>query len=257
MNNVSAINIKNTPVRGGVAVIEFISNNSQPEVYFYKNRVYVKKIKDKTWQAIVGLPLNIKTKKHSIKVVDRSTRNIEFVVKQVNYPEQRITLKGKKKKYIKPSNAHIKRIIAEKKLLQHTMKVWSNGGLSHQDFIMPAQGILTSKFGVQRFFNGVAKRPHSGIDIANKKGAEVKTAASGEVILVGDFYFNGKTIFVDHGQGLITVYIHLDKILVKNGEQISQGKVIGLMGQTGRTTGVNLHFGVYLNEVAVNPELFL
>ena len=88
-------------------------------------------------------------------------------------------------------------------------------------------------------------------------GALVSAPASGTVIGTGNFYFNGNTVFLDHGQGLISVYLHLSKILVKNGQKIKSGDQLGLVGATGRVTGAHLHWIIYLNQETVDPALFI
>ena len=148
-------------------------------------------------------------------------------------------------------------LFLKKQLLQDAKNIFSEKVLLENDaFIIPAIGTKTGVFGSQRFFNNKPRRPHSGVDYANAIGTDIKAFASGRVVLVGDFYFNGKTILIDHGQGLMSIYIHLNDIKVKTGERVQQGLVIGKMGASGRATGPHLHFGVYLNGVAVNPEVF-
>ncbi|MBT7498195.1 MAG: M23 family metallopeptidase, partial [Candidatus Thioglobus sp.] len=115
----------------------------------------------------------------------------------------------------------------------------------------------TSPFGLKRFYNGEARRPHTGLDFAGDVGTPIKAPADGKIILTGDFFFNGNGVFIDHGQGLVSVYIHMNKRLVEPGQLVKQGDIIGTIGQTGRTTGPHLHWVVYLNQTAVNPNLLL
>ena len=124
-------------------------------------------------------------------------------------------------------------------------------------FILPVKGELSSHFGLRRFFNGEPRSPHAGIDVAVARGTPVKASAQGQVLAVGDYFFNGKTVFVDHGNGLITMYCHLDRIDVKTGETVRKGQRIGLSGMTGRATGPHLHWSVVLNGAMVDPELFV
>ena len=116
---------------------------------------------------------------------------------------------------------------------------------------------MSGPFGLRRFFNGESRSPHAGLDVAVPVGTPIKAVARGSVLAVDDYFFNGKTIFLDHGNGLITMYCHLDQIGAKVGDEVAKGQDIGTSGQTGRATGPHLHWSVVLNGNMVDPELFL
>ena len=122
---------------------------------------------------------------------------------------------------------------------------------------MPLEGTITSLFGHRRYFNGQPRSPHSGLDIAAKEGTPILAPASGEIVLADELYFNGKTVFIDHGQGLVTMYCHMSQILVANGKTVQQGHQIGLVGSTGRATGPHLHWSVSLNGFRVDPYILI
>ena len=123
--------------------------------------------------------------------------------------------------------------------------------------MLPVHGRYSSPFGLRRFFNEQARKPHSGLDIAATQGTPIKAAASGTVINTGDYFFNGNTVFIDHGQGLITMYCHMHRIDVKESEYVTVADVIGTVGQSGRVTGAHLHWSVLLNQTMVDPTLLL
>ena len=251
------IPVKNTPIPGGIAVIDFESNHANPKASYNKVPLYVQHIKDQHYQVLVGIRLMEKLGKKTIKVQDFSTRLLDFEVTKQTYTEQYITLKGKNKKYVNPNLTHMDRIKKERPILSSARKIFSDKNLSSGLFIRPVNGVTTSPFGLKRFYNGEARRPHTGLDYAGDIGTPIKAPADGKVILVGKFFFNGNAVFLDHGQGLISVYIHMNNYLVKQGQFVKQGDSIGTIGQTGRATGPHLHWGVYLNQTVINPNLLL
>lgn len=208
------------------------------------------------WIAVVGVPLDTPAGTHALKVrANGGDRNASFEVREKRYPEQRITLKDKSKVTLSPEDEQ--RALAEIERIQALKKHWRPAAGTDADFAPPADGRLTSRFGLKRFFNGEPRAPHSGLDIAVPRGAPIAAPATGQVLAVDDYFFNGKTIFLDHGNGLVSMYCHLDRIDVKPGDAVRRGQTIGLAGATGRASGPHLHWSVVLNGTMVDPELFL
>lgn len=243
------------PVPGGIAIVPLITK-TQPLIYYNKRKVLTV-FKDNKWLAVVGIPLSEKPGAHQINDVSKR-QSISFNVIDKTYPAQHITLKktAKNKRMINPNKMDMERITRERKTLSTALSTWSEMP-ANVDFILPALGRLSSPFGLKRFFNEQARKPHSGLDIAAPTDSDVIAPANGIIIDVGDYFFNGNTVLVDHGQGLISGYFHLSKTLVSIGDTVKQGQKIAKIGATGRVTGPHLHWNVYLNNTKVDPAFFI
>jgi murein DD-endopeptidase MepM/ murein hydrolase activator NlpD len=208
------------------------------------------------WYAVVGLALDTPAGPHELRVkTGDQTSALPFTVSPKHYPEQRITLKDTSKVQLSADDeARATREIA---LIQELKRHWRSAPDTDPSFLLPAKGRLAGRFGLRRFFNGEPRSPHAGLDVAVGRGTPIKASAHGTVLAVDDYFFNGKTVFVDHGNGLITMYCHLDRIDVQSGESVRKGQALGLSGKTGRATGPHLHWSVVLNGAMVDPELFI
>ncbi|MDQ7072736.1 MAG: peptidoglycan DD-metalloendopeptidase family protein [Gammaproteobacteria bacterium] len=241
-------------VPGGVVIIPLaVITNEKPVVTYNNKKVMVLK-QAQQWLAIVGVPLSAKvgTQRLMINSAGKTSTTL-FEIKDKSYPTQYITITDKRK--VNPTQYDMTRINAEKAKTSAALKYWTEGGVS-MNFIWPIEGRVSGLFGRRRVFNGQPKRPHSGMDIAAPTGTEIHAPADGIVRDTGNYFFNGNTIFIDHGQGLMTLFLHLDEIAVEMGQEVKQGEVIGTVGATGRVTGPHLHLGVSLNNVKVEPRLF-
>jgi murein DD-endopeptidase MepM/ murein hydrolase activator NlpD len=240
------------PVPGGIAVVDLgPAGGDAPVVKYAHQRVMVLR-EDGRWKAVVGIPLTAKPGRYRLDVRPAPSP-VTFTVGNKAYAEQRLTIKDKRK--VNPSAADLKRIRRERRRMDKALAHWAAGEVAAA-FILPVSGRLSSPFGLRRFFNDQPRNPHSGIDIAAAAGTPIRAPAAGHVLDRGAFFFNGNTVFLDHGQGLITMYCHMSRIDVKPGQQVAQGEVIGAVGQTGRATGPHLHWGVSLNDARVDPALF-
>jgi len=246
----------NKPVPGGVAVIDLGSAAQAPKATYQGKPVLVVKEQDARWLAIVGVPLTVKPGSQLLVAKDANgSRNLDFVVGSKKYPEQRITLKNQRQ--VNPNPDDLKRIEGELEVQLKAYRSFTPGTPSNLLLDKPVAGPLSSKFGVRRFFNGEERNPHSGLDFAVPAGTPIKAPAAGKVILTGNYFFNGNTVFVDHGQGFISMFCHMSKIDVKVGDTVPRGGVVGKVGSTGRATGPHMHWNVSLNDARVDPAIFI
>lgn len=243
---------KSNPVPGGLVVVD-LHNDSHgaPEATYLSRKVATIK-EDGKWYAVIGLPLKTKVGHQEIRM---DGKGLSFNVNAKDYPEQRITLKTRK--HIDLSAADLKRHRGEKKKAQAAFTFFSDDISPDFAFLKPVQGPYSSPFGLKRFFNGEPRNPHSGLDIAAPTGTNIKSPASGKVVLTGNFFFNGNVVYVDHGQGLISMFCHLSEINVQKGDLLDKGRVLGKVGATGRVTGPHLHWSVSLNNARIDPMLLL
>lgn len=242
-----------TPVPGGIAVVALPPPITQAR--FDGHRVMVLEDGGRHY-AIVGIPLDTAPGRHTLDVtLDGHPQAIAFTVNDKRYPEQHLTIR--KKGQVTLSDATLARVKRERKIIDAVYDGWTPTLHARLPFALPVQGRESSRFGLKRVLNGKPRAPHSGIDIAAPAGTPVKAPAAGTVAVVGDFFFNGRTVILDHGQGLTSVYVHLSHIDVAEGDQVERGQTIAKVGATGRTTGADLHWTVTLNGTRVDPELLL
>jgi len=185
--------------------------------------------------------------------VDGAERVLEVQAKA--YETQYLTIENTRQ--VNPDPADLERIDAERQRIEAALAGWRQADPLRQPFQLPVDGRRSSSFGSRRFFNGQPRRPHSGMDIAADEGTPIRSPAEGLVVEIGDYFFNGNTVFLDHGQGLVTMYCHLSRVEVRPGQALAAGEVLGRVGSTGRVTGPHLHWSVSLNRVMVDPALLL
>jgi len=156
---------------------------------------------------------------------------------------------------VTPDAKTLKRISAERVELEHALTARTATPLFDHPFRWPVAGIVTGVYGSTRVLNGEPRSPHLGVDVTAAEGTPIVASTEGVVALVADYFFTGNTVVIDHGYGLTSLYAHLSRVDVKPGDPVAPGQVIGLMGTTGRATGPNLHWGVDLYGVALDPAL--
>lgn len=257
VNRVQASGLTRTAaVPGGFAVVQLGPARMAPVVYFSGDRVFVSGTQT-GWFAIVGIPLDAQPGRApplSIHDAAGKSRVAHFTIGVKRYEAEYLTMKSD---YVDLEPDDLARCEGERAHLQRVLRTYSDVSPSSLLLVPPCQGMRTSTFGVVRFFNGQARGTHNGMDIAAPTGKPVFAAASGQVIDVGDYFFSGRTVLVDHGRGFMTLYAHLSEVKTRPRKRVAAGQKIGKIGITGRATGPHLHFGVYLNAAAVDPALFL
>lgn len=181
---------------------------------------------------------------------EKFTRQLAVAPRQ--FKVQRID--GVDQKYVEPPPEVAKRLEEEYFMVRKAREHISAEPFWRTGFIWPAMGRISGVYGSQRIINGKPLRPHFGVDVAAAPGTPVRAAAAGTVTLAhGDLYFSGKTVIVDHGLGVSTLYIHMQELKVATGDKVTQGQVIGTIGTTGRSTGPHLHWGLNLGQDYLDP----
>ncbi len=208
------------------------------------------------WLAFLGLDLGIKPGSYPIYVSlllnDGTTKHIrrELLIQDKEFPVTRLWVK---QEYVTPPAEALERIKVEAELLEEIYNIFTPSWLGEGPFIIPSDGEAKPNFGERRIFNNEPRSPHSGVDISSPLGAPVLACNSGKVVLANDLYYAGKTVIIDHGLGVFTLYCHFSKIIAKRGTMVKKGETIGEIGATGRVTGPHLHWGVRVSGSRIDP----
>lgn len=278
-------------VNGGLVVLPLPEGLHKHELYYHGQRVWTGTLSapvqarpgkpgnpasrlDQPLVAVIGIGLDASGEQlltrtaggkdkssNSSRDSDSDTSNntniaLRFEVSPQVYPEQHLTLTDTK--YVNPDADELARYAREAAEQKAAYRVFSEPSL-HQwpTFRWPLVGRISSPFGFRRFFNGEPRAPHLGVDIAGAMGTPGLAPADGTVVLTGDYFFNGRTVIIDHGQGLYSMLCHFSEVKVKAGDVVHAGDVVGLVGMTGRATAPHLHWTVSLNDERIDPRLLL
>jgi murein DD-endopeptidase MepM/ murein hydrolase activator NlpD len=245
-----------TAAPGRVARVRLGKAEQAPRAWLDERRLLVRRERGE-WVAVAGVALSARVGSTLSVEVDhgdgrREARRVTVVSRK--YPTQHLD--------VAPDQAdlpaeQVARYEQEREHLRRVLQTFSDQGPAGLALLQPVPGRRSGSFGSRRVINGVARSPHSGLDIAADEGTPVAAARAGKVLDAGEYIFLGRTVVIDHGQGLLSLYSHLSAIDVAAGNSVASGATIGKVGATGRATGPHLHFGVYLNAAAVDPAIFL
>ena len=230
----------------------FGKTNSKNKVYFKNKKIFVNNKgdfvlaigRDEELENLIVIEGSVKKETHKIKISKRK------------YKIQRID--GLPKNKVTPNKEEMKRIKKESLKIKNSKGIFLNKTLYKSGFIWPVKGVVTGEYGNQRVLNGKPRRPHYGLDIAAKAGTKIVAPSDAEVVLtMEDSFFNGKMIILNHGLGLNSIYSHLKKINVLEGQKIKKGDLLAEVGSTGRSTGPHLDWRINVYNIAIDPELLL
>jgi murein DD-endopeptidase MepM/ murein hydrolase activator NlpD len=243
-------------VPGGVARVPLGAAAARPAAFAGELPLLVQGSPE-GWAALVGIPLAAAPGEARIQLraaEGGAARDIAYTIAPKRYAEQHLKVAPR---HVDLSPEDLARHERERAHLAGVMAIWSEPPPPTLQMRVPVPGRRSSSFGLRRVFNGQARNPHSGMDIAAPTGTPVVAPLAGRVIDTGDYLFNGGTVWLDHGAGLLSMVCHLSRIDVQPGDRLAAGQRYAAVGATGRVTGPHLHWSVMLNRAMVDPALFI
>jgi murein DD-endopeptidase MepM/ murein hydrolase activator NlpD len=245
--------------QGDVGLLRIQTTDSEsPHVQWMNQELFMAPYENgKTWFGFFGADLKLKPGSYPLvvktasagfrKQIDIRVLSKDYGVRQLTLPKEMVDLDATTFERVKREAAIMKEVLAA----PPTAPQWKG------PFVKPLSGEVVGPFGQASIINGMPRSPHSGVDLKAESGTPVAAINSGRVVLTGEHFFNGLFVVVDHGGAIQSMYFHLDKILVQQGDQVTRGQTVGLLGATGRATGPHLHFGIRINGARIDPVQFM
>ena len=233
----------------GDVVLVPLENTEINLEFFYKNNLITTVRENNKFYLLFGIPYDSLVGVNSFVFYNQYYKKvIKINIEQRKFGSQNIKIN----KYAKKSQMLLDRIYSEKKEINEAKKIKYNH-YPDINFMIPVEGIVTGVYGTQRYYNGEKGNYHNGHDIAADTGTPIYSPSSGKVILTGDYYYNGKFTMINHGNNLISIFLHMNDIHVSKGSIVEKGELLGTVGNTGLSTGPHLHWSVLLNNTYVDP----
>jgi hypothetical protein len=211
----------------------------------------------KVWIGFFGADLKLKPGPYPLVVKTASTgfrKQIDVTVRDKDYGVRRLTLP---KEMVELDAVTLERVKREAAIMKEVLDAPPGAPQWRGPFVQPLSGEVVGPFGQTSILNGMPRAPHSGVDLKAERGTPVASINSGTVALTGEYFFNGLFVVIDHGGSIQSMYFHLDKILLQQGDRVTKGQIVGLVGATGRATGPHLHFGIRVNGARIDPLQFM
>jgi len=233
-------------------------DGESPHVQWMNQKLFMAPDKNgKTWFGFFGADLTLKPGSYPMVVKTGSAgfrKQIDVTVLSKSYGVRKLTLP---KEMVDLDAMTLERVKREAVIMKEVLEAPPTAPQWKGPFVKPLNGEVVGTFGQASIINGMPRAPHSGVDLKAERGTPVAAINTGRVVLTGEHFFNGVFAVVDHGGAIQSLYFHLDKILVQQGDKVTKGQAVGLVGATGRATGPHLHFGIRINGARINPVQFM
>jgi murein DD-endopeptidase MepM/ murein hydrolase activator NlpD len=245
--------------QGGVCPIRAFGPASTKSVYVEFQGIRFPMALDEekgTFEGLIGIDMNTRPATHQIRIVGTEggggvyVNSLSLKVKKVDFGVQRLSLPSS---MVDLDRKTLERVNQEERQLKALFQAFRDERLWRDPFIRPVEGELSGAFGLSRILNGKPRGQHTGVDLRAEERTPVLACNNGMVVLVDQLFFSGKSVILDHGWGLFSMYFHLSETLVKEGDRVNSGAMLGRVGSTGRSTKPHLHWGVRMNGARVDP----